>query len=332
MTLARKNKFILFTLVLLFPILCGIHLFAGEISISFSDFWNSILDFNNDNTSQTIIREFRIPRLVMAILAGGGLSIAGLFMQTMFNNPLAGPYILGINSGSSLFVAFSVMTGIPFLTSNLGTISSALIGAFIFGLIILSFSYLVKSHISLLLIGIMLGSFTSAIVSILQSMSEPNQLKLFTMWTMGSLQQVEFSELPMIILFFIIGIAFSFFMIKPLNALVIGENQALTLGIHVKYVRLALISITSILTGIITAYCGPIAFVGLAVPNIVKMIFKTQSHLTLLIGCFLIGSFFMLICDALIQILESTIHIPINALTSIIGAPFVIIIVLKRLA
>lgn len=332
MTVARKNKFILISLILLFPILCGIHLFAGEISVSFSDFWNSVLDFNNENTSQTIIREFRIPRLVMGILAGSGLSIAGLFMQTMFNNPLAGPYILGINSGSSLFVAFSVMTGIPFLTTDLGTISSALIGAFIFGLIILSFSYLVKSHISLLLIGIMLGSFTSAIVSILQTMSEPNQLKLFTMWTMGSLQQVEFSELPLIVFFFIVGISFSLFMIKPLNALVIGESQALTLGIHVKYVRLALILITAILTGIITAYCGPIAFVGLAVPNIVKMIFKTQSHLTLLIGCFLIGSFFMITCDILIQLLESTIHIPINALTSIIGAPFVIVIVLKRLA
>ena len=140
MTVARKNKFILISLILLFPILCGIHLFVGEISVSFSDFWNSVLDFNNENTSQTIIREFRIPRLVMGVLAGSGLSVAGLFMQTMFNNPLAGPYILGINSGSSLFVAFSVMTGIPFLTTDLGTISSALIGAFIFGLIILSFS------------------------------------------------------------------------------------------------------------------------------------------------------------------------------------------------
>ena len=331
MTVSKKNRFVFISLLILLPILGTIHLFVGDISVSLNDFWNTLFNYNPTNSSQVIIREFRIPRLVMAILAGGGLSIAGLFMQTMFNNPLAGPYVLGINSGSSLFVAFSVMTGIPFLTSDFGTITSSLLGAFVFGLIILSFSYLVKSHISLLLIGIMLGSFTSAIVAILQSLSDPNQLKLFTMWTMGSLQQVEFSDLPLIIIIFTIGLIASFWVIKPLNAFVLGENQALNLGIHVKYIRIILISITAILTGIITAYCGPIAFVGLAVPNLVKMIFRTQSHLSLLIGSFFIGSFFLLICDIFIQVLDSTVHIPINALTSIIGAPFVIIIVLKRL-
>jgi len=268
----------------------------------------------------------------MGIIAGSGLSIAGLLMQTMFNNPLAGPYVLGINSGSSLFVAFSIMTGIPFLTSDIGTISSALIGAFIFGLIILSFSFVVRSHVSLLLIGIMLGSFTSAFVSILQSMSDASQLKLFTMWAMGSLQQVEMAQIPLILTFFIIGVIASLFVIKPLNALILGETQALMLGIHIKYIRLVLIIITAILTGVITAYCGPIAFVGLAVPNLVKLLFKTQSHGVLLFGCFLIGSLFLLLCDISVQLLESAVHIPINALTSIIGAPFVIVIVLKRLA
>lgn len=331
MIVSRKNKILIISLLFLLPIFCVAHLFSGEISIPTFEFWNVFFDYDSNNSSQIIIREFRIPRLIMGILAGGGLSIAGIFMQTMFNNPLAGPYILGINSGSSLFVAFSIMTGIPFLISDWGIISSSLFGAFLFGMIILSFSYLVKSHISLLLIGIMLGSFTSAIVAILQSLSDPNQLKLFTMWTMGSLQQVEFSELPLILLFFIVGLTSSFWVIKPLNALVLGENQASNLGISVKYTRILLISITAILTGIITAYCGPIAFVGLAVPNIVKMIFKTQSHFILIIGCFLVGSLFLLFCDILIQLLESYIHIPINALTSIIGAPFVIIIVLKRL-
>ena len=309
-----------------------VHLFVGEINLSFSDFYNSLFKFNSSNTNHIIFQEFRIPRLVMGIIAGSGLSIAGLLMQTMFNNPLAGPYILGINSGSSLFVAFSIMTGIPFLTSDIGTISSALIGAFIFGLIILSFSFAVRSHVSLLLIGIMLGSFTSAFVSILQSMSDPSQLKLFTMWAMGSLQQVEMAQLPLIVVFFIIGVAASLFVIKPLNALILGETQAMMLGINIKYIRLVLIIITAILTGLITAFCGPIAFVGLAVPNLVKLLFKTQSHGVLLLGCILIGSVFLLLCDISVQLLESTVHIPINALTSIIGAPFVIVIVLKRLA
>ena len=330
--MSSKNKILFFSLFLLLPIVSIVHLFVGEINLTFSDFYNSLFKFKSSNTNHIIFQEFRIPRLIMGIIAGSGLSIAGLLMQTMFNNPLAGPYVLGINSGSSLFVAFSIMTGIPFLTSDIGTISSALIGAFIFGLIILSFSFVVRSHVSLLLIGIMLGSFTSAFVSILQSMSDASQLKLFTMWAMGSLQQVEMAQIPLIVTFFIIGVIASLFVIKPLNALILGETQALMLGIHIKYIRLVLIIITAILTGVITAYCGPIAFVGLAVPNLVKLLFKTQSHGVLLFGCFLIGSLFLLLCDISVQLLESTVHIPINALTSIIGAPFVIVIVLKRLA
>ena len=330
--MSSKNKILFFSLFLLLPIVSIVHLFVGEINLTFSDFYNSLFKFKSSNTNHIIFQEFRIPRLIMGIIAGSGLSIAGLLMQTMFNNPLAGPYVLGINSGSSLFVAFSIMTGIPFLTSDIGTISSALIGAFIFGLIILSFSFVVRSHVSLLLIGIMLGSFTSAFVSILQSMSDASQLKLFTMWAMGSLQQVEMAQIPLIVTFFIIGVIASLFVIKPLNALILGETQALMLGINIKYIRLVLIIITAILTGVITAYCGPIAFVGLAVPNLVKLLFKTQSHGVLLFGCFLIGSLFLLLCDISVQLLESTVHIPINALTSIIGAPFVIVIVLKRLA
>jgi len=323
---------VILVLVILLPIVAILHLFSGDISIDFSEFYGAMTHFNSESTNQIIVKEFRFPRLVMGVIAGGGLSIAGLLMQTLFNNPLAGPNILGINSGSSLFVAFSLMSGIPFFNSDFGTIISALIGAFAFGLVILSFSMVVKSHVSLLLIGIMLGSFTGAFVSILQSISNPEDLKMYIMWAMGSLQQVEFSQLPIILIFFIIGIIACLFVVKSLNALVLGESQALMLGIKVKYIRIILIAITAVLTGLITAFCGPIAFVGLAVPNLVKLLFKTQSHQTLLIGCLLTGSVFLLVCDIFVQLLESTIHIPINALTSIIGAPFVIVIVLKRLA
>jgi len=323
---------VILILVILLPIVAFLHLFSGDISIHFSEFYDAMTHFDSENTNQIIVKEFRFPRLMMGIIAGGGLSIAGLLMQTLFNNPLAGPNILGINSGSSLFVAFSLMSGIPFFNSDFGTIISALIGAFAFGLVILAFSMVVKSHVSLLLIGIMLGSFTGAFVSILQSLSNPEDLKMYIMWAMGSLQQVEFSQLPIILIFFIIGIISCLFVVKSLNALVLGENQALMLGIKVKHIRIILIGITAVLTGLITAFCGPIAFVGLAVPNLVKLLFKTQSHQTLLIGCLLTGSIFLLVCDIFVQLLESSIHIPINALTSIIGAPFVIVIVLKRLA
>jgi len=273
-----------------------------------------------------------MPRMVMALIAGAGLSLSGLLMQTLFNNPLAGPYVLGINSGSSLFVAFSIMTGIPLLSSGLGIIPSALIGAFVFGVIILFFSAFVKSHVSLLLIGLMLGSFTTALVFILQSVSSSEELKSFAMWAMGSLQKTELSQLPIIVLLFTLGIIGSLLLIKPLNTLVIGEDEAILLGINYKAVRLLIISITALLTGLITALCGPIAFVGLAVPNLVRILIKTQNHFTLIFASVFIGGAFILICDILIQLLENTIHIPINALTSLIGAPFVVLIVLKRLA
>ena len=270
--------------------------------------------------------------MAMALIAGAGLSVAGLLMQTLFNNPLAGPYVLGINSGSSLFVAFTFMTGIPILSSDIGIVSAALIGAFIFGLIILSFSYVVRSHISLLLIGLMLGSFTSALVYILQTASNSEELKAFTMWAMGSLQSVELAELPFISCIFFLGIFAVFFIIKPLNVLVIGEKNAKLLGINYRSVRMIIIIITALLTGLITAYCGPIAFVGLAVPNLVKLLFKTQNQLMLLLSSILVGATFVLLCDILIQLMEKNMNIPINAITSLIGAPFIVFIVLKRIA
>lgn len=327
-----RNKVLLLAVVCALPAFALLHLLAGQVDIQPGEFYDSLVNFNPKNTNHLIAREIRIPRMTMSIIAGGALSIAGLLMQNLFNNPLAGPYVLGINSGSSLFVAFSFMTGIPLLTSDMGTITSALIGAFLFGLIIMSFSYLVKSHISLLLIGLMLGSFTSALVYILQSVSTAEELKAFTMWAMGSLQHVELSQLPLIITLFVLGSLGTLFIVKPMNILVIGEQNAKLLGINIRTVRLIIISITALLTGLITAYCGPIAFVGLAIPNLVRIIFKTQHHGTLLLASALIGGIFLLSCDIIIQVLEEYIHIPINAFTSLVGAPFVVFIVLKRLA
>ena len=327
----KRNLFLYFVLFLILILSIVGHLFSGQIAISFSDYWDSIFHFDPENTNQLIAREFRIPRLTMAIIAGAGLSISGMLMQTLFNNPLAGPYVLGINSGSSLFVAFTMMTGLSFFQSDFGIITSALIGALVFGFIILGFSLFVKSHISLLLIGLMLGSFTGALISVLQTFSSAQELKSFTIWTMGSLQHVQLNQLPIISIIFILGIALSLFLIKPLNVLVLGEKSSEILGIHIKTIRIATISITAIFAGIITAFCGPIAFVGLAVPNIVRTVFKTQSHGKLIIGNLLIGATFLVISDAVIQYLEQWIQLPINAFTSIIGAPLLILIVLKRL-
>lgn len=308
-----------------------IHLNSGPTEISIKEFFNSLFNFDSKLQNQQIVRYLRVPRTVMAMVAGAGLSIAGLLMQTLFNNPLAGPYVLGINSGSSLFVAFSIMTGIPFFLSDFGIIINALIGAFLFGILILFFTRFVRNHISLLLIGLMLGYFTSAIVLILQTASEAQQLKLFALWSMGSLEKVQFDQLGIILMVFIVGIGGTIFLVKPLNLLITGENNAKLLGVNILQIRIVIIAITAILTGIITAYCGPIAFVGLAVPNMVRMLFKTQNHFTLIVASAIIGSAYLLLVDIVIQVFEPLFRIPINAFTSIIGAPIVVFMLLKRI-
>lgn len=323
---------VLLILLLLLPVAALLHLFSGQIPVSVGEFFDALFNFDPENSHQLIARELRIPRLLTALIAGSALSVAGLLMQTLFNNPLAGPYVLGINSGSGLFVAFSFMTGIPFFTSDLGTVTSALIGAFLFGLLIMSFASVVRSHISLLLIGLMLGSFTSAIIYILQTVSSAEELKAYTMWAMGSLQHTQLEQISILAGLGALGVALSFLLVKPLNALVLGERDAALLGIRLRPVRMLIIALTALLTGIVTAYCGPVAFVGLAIPNLVRILFKTQHHGTLILACLLTGGIFLVLCDAFLQWIEGSLFIPINALTSLIGAPFVVFIVLKRLA
>jgi iron complex transport system permease protein len=328
----KQREIIVFVLLSVFLVTCAIlHLFAGYFHLSIHEMYRALFHYNHANTEDIIVWELRIPRLIISILAGAGLSLAGMLMQTLFNNPLAGPYVLGINSGSSLFVACSVMTGISFFQSDAGLITSAIVGALIFGGIILAFSLVVRSHISLLLIGLMLGSFTGALISIIQTASSTEALKTYTMWTMGSLQNVKLSQIPVILLVFISGLLVCVVLVKPLNTLVLGEKATAILGLNVKRIRFMTISITALFSGVITAYCGPIAFVGLAIPNLSRHVFQTQEHGKLIITNFLLGAVFMVGSDTLLQLLERKIQLPINAFTSMIGAPLIILIVLKKI-
>jgi iron complex transport system permease protein len=327
----KSIPFILVCSLLLVPLSAFIHLSTGEITVSLSDFISAFFDFNADNSTHILIREFKFPRIVMAILAGGGLALSGMLLQTLFNNPLAGPYVLGINSGASLIVALTLMSGFEFFGTDIGLIGSALIGAFLAGIIMMAVAHRIRSQISLLLVGLMFGSFTSALVSILESISGAGALKAFTLWSMGSLQQVEFSQLPLIGFVFICGVILSFFLIKPLNMLVIGERSAGLLGLKISQVRFLIMGITSLLAGLITAYCGPIAFVGLAVPNLTRILLRTQNHRWLILGNLFFGAIFLLLCDSIIQLFSKQIALPINAFTSIIGAPFVVFILMRKL-
>lgn len=331
MLVEKKHIRLLILLAILLPVAYIIHLLSGEIKVNFKDAVDSIFNFDSSNIQQYIFRNIRIPRVTTALLAGGALSISGLLMQTLFRNPLAGPYVLGLNSGASLFVGIAMLTGVSFFTSSFGIVVNAFLGALLFGFIILAFSKFVTNQLSLLLTGIMLGSFTSSFITIIQSASDAIDLKMFMLWGFGSLQKVTTSSLPYLVLFILGGLLLSLLLTKSLNTLVLGEHQAKLLGINVKRNRYLIIGITSILAGTVTAFCGPIAFVGLAVPNIIRLIFKTQHHGVLILASFLGGALFMITTDIIIQLIAPYFSIPINALTSIVGAPIVVLILFKKL-
>ncbi len=331
MKTGRYTYLLFLFLVVLLLVFIGLHLSSGATSVNGKDFFLALFSFDDGQNTQILIRELRLPRLVMALIAGSSLAVSGMLMQSLFQNPLAGPYVLGITSGSSLFVAIALLLGIPTFFNEIGIISSSILGAIIFSLLLLFLSSKIKSQVSLLLVGLMLGSFTGAIVGILQNVSNAQQLKQFVLWSMGTLQNTSFDQLPWILFVFIFSVILSISTIKPLNALVLGVRSAQHLGIELKKTRVLLISITSLFTGLTTAFCGPIAFVGLAVPNLTKMLFGTQNHRVLLPANLLLGSFFLVMADTVIQWLEPIVLIPINAFTSLLGAPFVLFIVVKRM-
>ena len=320
-----------------FFVLMGIVLLSfygllyGDIDTDFQDLYLALTEYSDEDVNQVIIREIRLPRILMAIISGAALSIAGMLMQTLFQNPLAGPYVLGINSGSSLMVALGLLSGIGIFNSELGLIGSALVGAFIFGLFILFTASFLRNQIGLLLFGVMLGSFVSSIITILEVGSHAESLKAFSLWSMGSLNGVSIQQLPIICIVFIFTCFLTIFIVKPLNILVLGEEEVRLMGYDVKKLRILVVFVTAVFTGLITAFCGPIAFVGLAVPNLTRMLFKTQDHMLLFVANLLFGAFFLLGCDVVTILFSDTLIIPINALTSLIGAPFVIYILISKL-
>ena len=312
----------------------------GAVAIPLKEILKSLVGIETNNvTWEYIILNFRLPKAITAILVGIGLSISGLLMQTLFRNPLAGPYVLGLSSGSSLGVAFIIM-GASFLPvfladlflSNFGIVLASILGSLFVLFLVFIVSKKLKDTMSILIVGLMFSSFTGAIVSVLTYFSSAEQLQKFTFWSMGNLGNLSWLQLLILSISVTIGCLFSLFSLKSLDAFLLGENYAKSIGINIKKQRNIIFISTGILSGSITAFVGPIAFVGLAVPNLVKMIFKTQNHKILLLGSGLMGIFFLLLSDWLVQFLWDSIHLPLNAITSLIGAPFVIVIILKRLA
>ncbi len=287
---------------------------------------------------KTIILEFRVPKAATAILAGSGLAMSGLLMQTIFKNPLAGPFVLGISSGASLGVALLVLAGNIFgiavtqltFLGSWATVLSAIAGSTIVLVLIVTVSVAIVDGMTLLIIGLMVGSLSGALVSVLQYYSEAHEIQSYLIWTFGNLGGVHDSELVILFITVLVGLFWSWGFSKPLNAFLLGESYARSLGVNIRRTRLVVIIITSILAGGITAFCGPLAFIGIAIPHLARIVFKTANHRVLIPGCILLGAIVMTACDLVSQIPGSSRTLPINAITSLLGAPAVIAILIKN--
>lgn len=314
-----------------------INISLGSVTIPIKEIFKSLIG-NIDNESwQYIIQNYRLPKAFTAILVGSGLGISGLLMQTMFRNPLAGPFVLGISSGASLGVALVILgSGIfggmfaTLLISKWSVVIAASFGSFLVLLAVLAISSKVRDTMAILIIGLMFGSITAAVVSVLSYFSSAEQLQQYIFWGFGSLGNLSWNELLIFFSIYCLGIILSIASIKGLNTLLLGENYAKSLGLEIKKSRLIIILATSLLAGTITAFAGPIAFIGLAIPHMTRLIFNTSNHKTLLPAVFLFGAIVMLICDSIAQLPTSDYTLPINAITSLIGAPVVIWLLVRK--
>ena len=330
------KQFITLSFGLVMVLLVSISL--GSVSIPLDEII-AVLSGNDSSKSSwaTIILHFRLPKAITAMLVGSGLSIAGLLMQTLFKNPLAGPFVLGISSGASLGVAIlilgagifgGVLTAISLSSWGLAIASS--IGAALVLFAVLITANKVRNTMSILIIGLMFGTVTSAIISVFTFFSNADKIQQFVFWGFGSLGNLSWNEILVFFTIYLTGIINLIGIIKPLNSLLIGENYAKSLGINIKKNRNIILLITSLLTGVITAFAGPIAFIGLAVPHITKLVFKTSDHKILLPAVAILGAIILLICDIIAQLPTSEFTLPINAVTSLIGAPIVIWLLVRK--
>ena len=310
-------------LTALTALLFCIDLSVGSVSIPLREVWAALTGGECPAATAKIIINIRLIKAIVALLAGAALSVSGLQMQTLFRNPLAGPYVLGISSGASLGVALVMLTGIG---SSLGVAGAAWIGAGAVLLIIGAIGHRIKDIMVILILGMMFSSGVSAIVQILQYISREDALKSFVIWTMGSLGDVTGSQLLILIPAVLAGLLLAVVAIKPLNMLLFGEEYAVTMGLDIRRCRTILFVSTTLLAGTVTAFCGPIGFIGLAMPHITRMLFGNSDHRVLVPGTVLTGASILIVCD----IISKLFTLPINAITALLGIPIVVWIVLSK--
>lgn len=336
----NRNSTILFVLLSVATLLLFVvDLAVGSVAIPLADVWHGLRGGGGDATApvELIVRNFRLPKAVMALLAGASLSTVGLQMQTLFRNPLAGPYVLGVSSGASLGVSIMLL-GLPLmgvsvanpLVQSIGVAGAAWIGAAAIMVVVMAVTARIKNIMTVLILGMMFGSAASALVEVMQYLSPEGALKSYVVWTMGSLGGVTLSQLKIVVPIIVVGLLLSVLLIKPLNILLLGENYARTMGLNIKRTRFMVTLTTVMLAGTITAYCGPIGFIGLAVPHIARMLFREADHKVLVPATMLTGTTVMLLCDILSALPGNDLTLPINTVSALVGIPVVVIVIFRN--
>jgi iron complex transport system permease protein len=336
-----RTSLLLMALSLLLILLWLADIALGSVAIPLADILHTLLGEPSSNPAfDNIVHKIRLPKSITAVLAGAALAVGGLQMQTLFRNPLAGPSVLGVTSGASLGVAVVTLSAgqatTIFAVQQLGISGSWVValaasaGAAMVLFIILGISLKINDYVVLLIAGIMIGNITLSLVSLWQYFSNPEQIQNYLLWTFGSLQGVTSQHLLVLLIVISLGLLLTFLASKPLNALLLGETYARSLGVRIQQLRLLVIVATSLLSGAVTAFCGPIGFIGIAVPHLSRGLFHTADHHVLIPASALIGAITLLACDIIAQWPGSSATLPLNAITALIGSPVVIYVILKN--
>lgn len=331
----KKRTCILFVLgTALLMVVFLLNICLGSVHISFDEIKNAFTE--NDKTAYShyiIITTIRLPRILAAFIGGASLAVSGLMMQIFFQNPIVEPYILGISSGANLFVGLVMLGGFTFGLSHIsstGMLIGAFLGAMLIMLIVILVSQKVKSITTLLIIGLMLGYICSAVTSILTALADREKIAGFSLWTMGSFAGFKWSDVQYVYIVTIPFLIMAFLMSKPLNTMLLGEQYAKSMGVSIRLFRFLIVLVSSVLTAAVTAFAGPVSFVGLAVPHIVRLIFKTSNNKIMIPAVCIYGAVMVGICDLAARIIMVPTELPISAVTSIIGAPIVIYLLMRK--
>ena len=334
----KRNVCIILLLVAGIIMLFAMNLIVGSVRIPLADVCDILFDkFEGKESWKYIVMENRLPQALTAMLCGASLAVCGLMLQTAFRNPLAGPDVFGISSGAGLGVAIvmlflggSVSTTLFTVSGFLAILTSAFIGAIVVTMIILFLSTMVRNSVLLLIVGLMVGYVSSSAVALLNFFASEEGVKSYMVWGMGNFGGVSMNHMQLFALLCLVGIIASIFLIKPLNIMLLGTQYAESLGINIRQIRNLLLVTVGLLTAVITAFCGPISFIGLAIPHISRLLFRTDNHQILLPGTVLTGAVIALFCNLICYLPGELGIIPLNAVTPLIGAPVIIYVIIKR--